>query len=244
MPSRTGILTAVHLANIAKTLSATRPYALSTLYLQFHPQVAANVSCPRALGRFVASVYQSSVTWLGSEVDLRIVTGSLRPNGGSFESFANRARPTTADYLFYDYALSSSGTGGERCLAERYPGVKVVELDTLPVDRVSLPPELDKQLQTYRNVVLGGTFDRIHAGHKVLLTQAVLLATERVVVGVTDGGMIKSKKLHELILPAAHRIEHVKEFLEDVDPFLRYEVVPILDPFGPTATDPDMDVSC
>ncbi|EAA11969.3 AGAP005460-PA [Anopheles gambiae str. PEST] len=242
MPSRTGILTAVHLANIAKTLSATRPYALSTLYLQFHPQVAANVSCPRALGRFVASVYQSSVTWLGSEVDLRIVTGSLRPNGASFDSFANRARPTTADYLFYDYALSSSGTGGERCLAERYSGVKVVELDTLPVDRVSLPPELDKQLQTYRNVVLGGTFDRIHAGHKVLLTQAVLLATERVVVGVTDGGMIKSKKLHELILPAAHRIEHVKEFLEDVDPFLRYEVVPILDPFGPTATDPDMDL--
>uniref|UniRef100_A0A182PN98 Bifunctional coenzyme A synthase n=1 Tax=Anopheles epiroticus TaxID=199890 RepID=A0A182PN98_9DIPT len=243
MPSRTGILTAVHLANIAKTLIATRPYALSTLYLQFHPQVAANVSCPRALGRFVASVYQSSVTWLGSEVDLRIVTGSLRPNGANFESFANRARPTAVDYLFYDYALGAgSSAGGERCLAERYPGVKVVELDTLGADQVSLPTELDQALEMYRNVVLGGTFDRIHAGHKVLLTQAVLLATERVVVGVTDGEMIRSKKLHELIMPAEKRIDHVKEFLEDIDPSLRYEVVPILDPFGPTATDPDMDL--
>ncbi|XP_035910696.1 bifunctional coenzyme A synthase [Anopheles stephensi] len=241
MPSRTGLLTAVHLANIAKTLSATRPYALNTLYLQFHPQVAANVSCPLALGRFVASVYQSSVTWLGSEVDLRIVTGSLRPNGASFDSFVNRKRPSTVDCLFYDYALSSS-SGGEKCLTERYPGVKVVELDTVGVEQPSLPAGLDSTLKSYRNVVLGGTFDRIHAGHKVLLTQAVLLATERVVVGVTDGAMIKSKKLHELIMPAAQRIEHVREFLEDVDPFLRYEVVPILDPFGPTATDPNMDL--
>ncbi|XP_052895134.1 bifunctional coenzyme A synthase [Anopheles moucheti] len=242
MPSRTGLLTAVHLANIAKTLSATRPYALSTLYLQFHPQVAANVSCPLAFGRFVASVYQSSVTWLGSEVDLRIVTGSLRSSGASFESFTKRTRPAAVDYLFYDYALSSSSSGCEKRLAERYPGVKVVELDTLSAEQLSLPPGLDNSLQTYRNVVLGGTFDRIHAGHKVLLTQSVLLATERVVVGVTDGAMIKSKKLHELILPAAQRIKYVKEFLEDIDPFLSYEVVPILDPFGPTATDPNLDL--
>lgn len=41
--------------------------------------------------------------------------------------------------------------------------------------------------------VLGGTFDRIHAGHKILLTEAVLRASRRVVVGVTDATMIKSK---------------------------------------------------
>uniref|UniRef100_A0A182NM99 Bifunctional coenzyme A synthase n=1 Tax=Anopheles dirus TaxID=7168 RepID=A0A182NM99_9DIPT len=241
MPSRTGLLTAIHLANIAKTLAATRPFALNTLYLQFHPQVAANVSCPRALGRFVASVYQSSVTWLGKEVDLRIVTGSLRShNGANFEAFAKKSRPATVDYLFYDYALGAAGE--EHRLAERFPGVQVVELNKTDAERVTLPAALDEDHQTYRNVVLGGTFDRIHAGHKVLLTQAALLATERLVVGVTDGGMIKSKKLHELILPAEQRIEHVSDFLQDIDDSLRYEVVPILDPFGPTATDANMDL--
>jgi len=37
----------------------------------------------------------------------------------------------------------------------------------------------------YKAVVLGGTFDHIHAGHKILLSVACLLATERVVCGVT-----------------------------------------------------------
>uniref|UniRef100_A0A182Q6C1 Bifunctional coenzyme A synthase n=1 Tax=Anopheles farauti TaxID=69004 RepID=A0A182Q6C1_9DIPT len=241
MPARTGLLTALHLANIAKTLAATRPFALNTLYLQFHPQVAASVGCPRALGKFVASVYQSSVIWLGKEVDLRIVTGSLRRNNGAtFETLAKKTRPTTVDYLFYDYALGP--TGEERHLVERFPGVQVVELDKTSGERVTLPAQLEDDSQTYRNVVLGGTFDRIHAGHKVLLTQATLLATERLVVGVTDGAMIKSKKLYELIQPAERRIEHVRDFLEDIDDSLRYEVVPILDPFGPTATDANMDL--
>uniref|UniRef100_A0AAG5DFW1 Bifunctional coenzyme A synthase n=1 Tax=Anopheles atroparvus TaxID=41427 RepID=A0AAG5DFW1_ANOAO len=243
MPApRTGLLTAVHLANIAKTLSATRQYALNTLYLQFHPKVASDVKCPRALSRFVAGVYQSSVNWIGTEVDLRIMTGSLRPNASSFEAFTQRQRPATVDYLFYDYALNSSGTGEETLLTERYRGATVVELDTADAQSALPFAELDPEDQSFRNVVLGGTFDRIHAGHKVLLTQAVLLATERLVVGVTDGAMIKSKKLCELILPAEQRIQQVKEFLEDVDSSLRYEVVPILDPFGPTATDANLDL--
>ncbi|XP_058126072.1 bifunctional coenzyme A synthase [Anopheles ziemanni] len=240
MPTRTGLLTAVHLANIAKTLSETRQFALNTLYLQFHPKVATAVKCPRALSRFVAGVYQSSVNWIGTEVDLRIVTGSLRSNGSSFEAFTQRQRPTNVDYLFYDYALSP--TGEESRFAERYHGASVVELDTAHLPSVVKLSDLDPETQTYRNVVLGGTFDRIHAGHKVLLTQAALLATERLVVGVTDGAMIKSKKLYELILPAKERIQHVKEFLEDIDSSLKYEVVPILDPFGPTATDANMDL--
>ncbi|ETN66853.1 bifunctional coenzyme A synthase [Anopheles darlingi] len=218
MARKIGLLTMVHLASVAKTLAATRPYPLHTLYLQFHPKVAASVKCPRALGRFVASVYQSSVCWIGADVDLRIMTGTLRTghsNAGAFST--NRKRPPSVDYLFYDYAVASE-TGTR---------IEVV---------------LDPAEECYRNVVLGGTFDRIHAGHKVLLTQAVLMATERLVVGVTDGAMNRGKKLYELILPTEQRIATLEQLLQDIDPTLRYEVVPIVDPFGPTATDPNMDL--
>ncbi|XP_052872983.1 bifunctional coenzyme A synthase [Anopheles cruzii] len=241
MSPKIGLLTAVHLATISKTLTATRPYALSTLYLQFHPQVAASVRCPRALGRFVASVYQSSVSWIGSEVDLRIMTGTLRtdPDAGAFS--LQRKRPPVVDYLFFDYAVAAGGDG-EKHLTDRYPTAQVVELDTDADCSVELPAVLDPEVDTFRNVVLGGTFDRIHAGHKVLLTQAVLLATERLVVGVTDGAMNKGKKLFELIHPTEQRIAEVNQLLQDIDSTLRYEVVPIADPFGPTATDPNMDL--
>lgn len=47
--------------------------------------------------------------------------------------------------------------------------------------------------ESYSDVVLGGTFDRIHVGHKILMSEACLRSNKRVVVGVTDVNMIKSK---------------------------------------------------
>ena len=50
-----------------------------------------------------------------------------------------------------------------------------------------------KELKMYENVVLGGTFDRLHAGHKILLSEAVLRCTRKLTVGVADAGMLKCK---------------------------------------------------
>lgn len=52
---------------------------------------------------------------------------------------------------------------------------------------------IDEQETKYNSVVLGGTFDRLHIGHKILLSAAALRAKRRVVVGVTDVNMIASK---------------------------------------------------
>lgn len=48
--------------------------------------------------------------------------------------------------------------------------------------------------------------------------------------------------MRELILPVETRISDVRNFLQAIDNTLTYDVVPIQDPFGPTATDPDLDV--
>lgn len=44
------------------------------------------------------------------------------------------------------------------------------------------------------------------------------------------------------MLPLQQRMNEVREFLDSIDSTLSYEIVPIQDPFGPTATDPDLDL--
>lgn len=43
----------------------------------------------------------------------------------------------------------------------------------------------------YNVAVIGGTFDHLHAGHKVLLSMAAWIAEEKLIVGVT-GALAKS----------------------------------------------------
>ncbi|KAI9473781.1 MAG: hypothetical protein EXX96DRAFT_487661 [Benjaminiella poitrasii] len=96
----------------------------------------------------------------------------------------------------------------------------------------------------FQRVAVGGTFDHLHAGHKILLTMTAILATQSMVVGITDDCMLLKKKHSKLIASTAQRIHSVRTYLELVkrsnDRF-KYEVVPITDPFGPTVTDSTID---
>jgi phosphopantetheine adenylyltransferase/dephospho-CoA kinase len=94
----------------------------------------------------------------------------------------------------------------------------------------------------YDEVVLGGTFDRLHAGHKLLLSAACLCATKRVLVGVTDAPMLVKKVGAEVIQPLDLRNVVVTEFMTAVKPNLRVESVGISDPFGPSIV--ERDLSC
>ncbi|PIK62538.1 putative bifunctional coenzyme A synthase-like [Apostichopus japonicus] len=103
-------------------------------------------------------------------------------------------------------------------------------------------PSITDVLNTYHHVVLGGTFDRLHVGHKVLLMESAMRANAFVTVGVTDGHMNHKKTLPELLQPCGNRIQDVYEFLHDVKPWVAHKdiIVPITDPFGPSITEADM----
>ena len=53
----------------------------------------------------------------------------------------------------------------------------------------------------YRDVALGGTFDNIHNGHRLMLAQSAFLTQRRLVVGVSNGPLLVNKILTELIKP-------------------------------------------
>ncbi|XP_036889058.1 bifunctional coenzyme A synthase isoform X1 [Sturnira hondurensis] len=93
----------------------------------------------------------------------------------------------------------------------------------------------------YRRGALGGTFDRLHNAHKVLLSVACILAQEQLVVGVADKDLLKSKLLPELLQPYTDRVEHLSEFLVDIKPSLTFDIIPLLDPYGPAGSDPSLE---
>lgn len=49
------------------------------------------------------------------------------------------------------------------------------------------------------------------------------------------------KVLPELLQPYAERVDHLSEFLVDVKPSLTFDIVPLLDPYGPAGSDPTLE---
>lgn len=102
-------------------------------------------------------------------------------------------------------------------------------------------PATDRSALRFRRVVLGGTFDHMHAGHKKLLSLACAICTERLTVGVTSAALLARKTLPQHIEPVAARRRSVANFVQFANPGLALELATIDDPFGPSITDPTLE---
>jgi len=100
---------------------------------------------------------------------------------------------------------------------------------------------IDKEEDKYKKVACGGTFDHFHSGHKILLTAAVMLATEEVIVGVSDGELLKNKKYKECLQSYDVRQRVIRSFLSLLNPSLTYSIPQLLDVGGPTLSDPTIE---
>jgi len=95
--------------------------------------------------------------------------------------------------------------------------------------------------RTYNHVAMGGTFDRLHAGHKVLLTLSVLTSRERLRIGVTSASILMKKKYAELIEPFDVRRKRVFDFVNMIRPELTYDIVELTEPSGGVNKIADVD---
>jgi len=110
-------------------------------------------------------------------------------------------------------------------------------IDSIVSNKIPLPLSNPK---IFNHVAVGGTFDHLHAGHKILLTMTAWITGKRLVCGVTDDIMLRNKKFKEQLESIDTRITRVQQFLETIRRDLNYEVVPIYDAYGPTITDAEI----
>ena len=80
---------------------------------------------------------------------------------------------------------------------------------------------------------VGGTFDRLHAGHRLLLATTALVVTTKIYVGIAGDALLKGKQFAELLQPFDARARGVREYLVRVAPRLELEFSQLLDPKAP-----------
>jgi len=86
-------------------------------------------------------------------------------------------------------------------------------------------------------VALGGTFDHLHAGHKILLSMAAWITSEKLIIGVTDDALLQNKANKHVVEKLPQRMERVREFMTFFKPELALDIVAIDDVYGPTGWD-------
>lgn len=95
--------------------------------------------------------------------------------------------------------------------------------------------------KVFPHVCVGGTFDFMHVGHKLLLSLSAHSTSQRLVCGVSDAPLLKKKTLRELMQPIGLRIALVDDFLRSIKPSLSYELSALQDGYGPAIIDAELE---
>ncbi len=92
----------------------------------------------------------------------------------------------------------------------------------------------------YKHVIIGGTFDRFHLGHQKILERAFSLG-EKVTIGITQKDLHKNKFLSSTIEGFDKREKSVRDFFNKKGLADKVNLIPIVDIFGTTLTDPSIE---
>lgn len=262
---KTGLFVVSNPSRIRRFLPVIQKHVQNTLYVQFTPSrsnLVPNSSqknetflTPPHHSQTVIKLY-SQTAISNHNLDVRVLLSAFRDP--LLSSISTRKK---IEVVFFDRAYNNDEVHRfvKSCLSNVTQSCEIVTLNEASTndkddEEVESPRDNfyvktsqhnimnNKTLKVYDNVVLGGTFDRLHLGHRIILSEAVLHCTKRITVGVTDTPMLQSKKLWELIAPCRKRMSSVEDFLNDVEPNLEYNIVPITDPYGPTRTDPTLQM--
>lgn len=184
--AKTGMLIIANPSKFNKVIPRIISEVKNTLYIYFHPNQRglSNSWCKLTSvhSMSVVSLYKSSLKL--RNLDVRVLLGSLR-NLPVKEIVTN----LPIDVLYFDDKITDMQGFMNTCVRN-----KSIDFKTVPLSDCGSETDENNISGTgviYNNVVLGGTFDRLHIGHKILLSEAILRCNKKLIVGVTESNMLK-----------------------------------------------------
>lgn len=123
-----------------------------------------------------------------------------------------------------------------------HPRIPEVNNFILQATQVIWDPDSQPVPLSFRQVALGGTFDRLHAGHRLLLAAAVAIATDVLYIGITDGKLLESKAYKELLQSYDDRRAAVSRFIMSMSGQLEQRFLQLSDPAEPTQAETSDEV--
>ncbi|CAG9827442.1 unnamed protein product [Diabrotica balteata] len=243
MLAKTGLLIVSNPKQIANLLGSVKKQVKNTLYVQLLSALSEPLGnfCPKSLNTWhkfsptIHGIYSQAARQC-SDLDVRVLLSGIKFNVPKIHT-QNPIDLVIFDKKYTKAEIDQFITTRIENLTKEYNVITLESNEEVNVENNT--PFSDK---IYKHSVLGGTFDRLHTAHKLLLSEVVLSSSKQVTIGVTEENMLSTKTLWELIEDIDVRIKHVKDFLEDICPEMEYDIVPISDPFGPSIVDPSMEL--
>eukprot|EP01091_Cochliopodium_minus_P017785 TRINITY_DN7040_c0_g1_i1.p1 TRINITY_DN7040_c0_g1~~TRINITY_DN7040_c0_g1_i1.p1 ORF type:complete len:289 (+),score=73.20 TRINITY_DN7040_c0_g1_i1:31-867(+) len=141
-----------------------------------------------------------------------------------------------------DYFFTSKEKEEENLISHfEKKNTKIILLTKFPKSNYN---PIYKIKQSYEHSVIGGTFDHLHPGHKILLQASSCCSSKSLTIGITGDKYISlsPKKYKELLQNFSERKSLVEIFCKSVNPNIELKIYELDDPFGPSIVDPLLQV--
>ncbi len=98
----------------------------------------------------------------------------------------------------------------------------------------------EEVIQILNKVGMGGTFDHLHEGHKLLISTA-LSVSKKVVIGLTSESLLKKKKFFSKMQSYDDREDAIISYVSETSDLSRVEIIKLEDPYGPPIHEKDYE---
>ncbi|XP_044760646.1 bifunctional coenzyme A synthase [Coccinella septempunctata] len=248
MAFNTGLLVLTNFKQVGSVLSSVQQQVSRILYIQFLNALSENTSNIQnnlvpslsKYSREIHGIYSQAARHCKT-LDVRVLLSGLKYDKSVIKT------QSPIDVVIFDKRFNETEVVSflNKRVSTLTRNYKILTLDNVPEHNLGMNVEgLTENVENkiFKHGVIGGTFDRMHSAHKLLLSELALRSDSKMTIGITDDEMIKGKILSELIENLHTRVDNVRSFMTDICPEVPCDIVPISDPFGPSIVDPTMDM--